>query len=1052
MPTLSDIGRRFDPLREFIQQASQDLENFGQRLDSTRQQVTRNTQQINAVIETLEQGMSQLAQEVGRCADNMSRFSSASAQGRRATEQEAQKVEDLYTIYKRLGIELTELESAKEALAKSSKEMAKVEQLNNEYLRAQEGSYDRLSAKYRIIKILYDNLSEAQLKANPEIATSLREIYEQMNLLQQATGKYQLQVGNYSKAMTGLNIATNQVVRELPVLANGVSMFAIAISNNIPILVDNIVAVNNSNKAQKALKQSYLETAAAAEAAGRIEEAAAARANAAAVETTSVLAALGKAVFSWQTGIVLLLTVLPGLIRNIEKKKKAQEEEAKAQKEANEQTQIAIDRLKSLELIYQDIYTSIEGNVTEMKVLDKILNDGNRSWEDRVDAGRRLKQIFDDELEGFSAEEIAMGKATTLMRSLTEEIYNQAKARAQLNKVTELTQRIIELQDQEQLYGNWMIGTKTVREYAEEVERANKEGRRVRIGAVESEYVEKYRSILSEMNGYQAEINKLIDEISPKDLLKEVLQGGGAVKDKGFNIPNYLNDALEALIEGMSDGLAKRLAQLDLAWKKESETYAQHEQELLKIQKEGNAEERKEATEQLMNLHALVMAATNNYINARKRLVQETLDSYTEEVAQEEDLDETATKALQQRLYREQTIRDNAAYERYEQGVKAGEDEVALKNELNQTLLDSEEKYWRDYLEGLREAGLLTIQEYNKIMAKLARGGSTESGLSRGRRGRRYGGVVEAVLAQTSKYGEGNKFGQGILKEEYSNFVTAVDSALKDSMKLMDEWMAKRLEMAQIAVQAAEKEVDAARTSLNYELEARNEGYANSVETARKELDLARANHKKALDEQKRLEQAQLAIDTAQQVSSLVTATANIWASMTKNTGLLGPILAAAATATMWGAFAAAKVKASQVAQLKSEQYGEGTVELLEGGSHASGHDIDLGTKKDGTRRRAEGGEYFAIINKRNSKKYGSLIPDVINAFNDGTFGEKYQRANAAMGNFALGLLTGGSPTDVSTLEREVRMIREQGEENRYTDSRGNVVIRYKNLTRKYKI
>lgn len=330
-------------------------------------------------------------------------------------------------------------------------------------------------------------------------------------------------------------------------------------------------------------------------------------------------------------------------------------------------------------------------------------------------------------------------------------------------------------------------------------------------------------------------------------------------------------------------------------------------------------------------------------------------------------------------------------------------------------------------------------------LAKAAKEG--ESAMSRGRRGRKYGGLFEAILAQTKAYGEGNKFGQGILKEEYSNFVTSLDDALKTSMGYMDEWMDKRLEMAQVAVDAAQKEVEATKKYLDFELETRANGYANRVETARKEVELARKQHKEALAEQKRIQQQQLALDAISQTSSLITATANIWEAMTKGTGPLGPTLAITATALLWGSFAASKVKAAQLAGLKAEQYGEGTVQLLQGGSHASGHDIDLGHKNDGTPRRAEGGEFFAVINKRNSRKYRSVIPDVINSFNDGTFGERYQRA--MMGDYALSVM--GGTTDVSTLERDVAAIRSQGQETRFVDAQGNIVVKYKNLTRKIK-
>ena len=206
-------------------------------------------------------------------------------------------------------------------------------------------------------------------------------------------------------------------------------------------------------------------------------------------------------------------------------------------------------------------------------------------------------------------------------------------------------------------------------------------------------------------------------------------------------------------------------------------------------------------------------------------------------------------------------------------------------------------------------------------------------------------------------------------------------------------------------------------------------------------MELARKNRKEALAEQERASKAQVALDTITQASSLVTASANLW----KLFSPLSPIAAIAAIATMWASFGAAKIRAAQVA--KQEQYGEGTVELLQGGSHASGHDIDLGTKPDGTRRRAEGGEYFAVINKRNSRRYRSLIPDVINSLNDGTFAQRYQRAGATLA----GLTLMGGHADISGIEKNVEAIRRQGDEMRFVDGAGNTIIKYKNLTRKIK-
>lgn len=307
--------------------------------------------------------------------------------------------------------------------------------------------------------------------------------------------------------------------------------------------------------------------------------------------------------------------------------------------------------------------------------------------------------------------------------------------------------------------------------------------------------------------------------------------------------------------------------------------------------------------------------------------------------------------------------------------------------------------------------------------------------------------TISGIEKETKKLGYNNLyelFGIGLDSEQQSALNTAIDS-VKDSIgSLVDSWN----KAAEAAVNAANAQVDAAQKTLDAEIEARNAGYANEVETAQKELELAKKNQNEALKEQQKAQKAQMNIDSLTQASSLITASANIWKSLS-GIPTIGPALAATALVTMWGSFAAAKIRAYQVTK-PTEQYGEGTVELLQGGSHASGHDIDLGTKPNGTRRRAEGGEFFAVINKRNSRRFRDVIPDVINSFNDGTFADRYQRANEAMSGYAVQLSIGGQ-TDVSSLEKDVAAIRKQGDYSQYTDGQGNVIYRYKNLTRKIK-
>jgi hypothetical protein len=251
-----------------------------------------------------------------------------------------------------------------------------------------------------------------------------------------------------------------------------------------------------------------------------------------------------------------------------------------------------------------------------------------------------------------------------------------------------------------------------------------------------------------------------------------------------------------------------------------------------------------------------------------------------------------------------------------------------------------------------------------------------------------------------------------------------------------------RVKMAEAAVTAADKEVESAQKALDAQREAAAEGYASNQELAQKELEAAKENQRKALAQQRKAQKQQQVIDTLTQISSLVTASANMWKD-------LGFPMAIAGIATMWASFAASKIVAARMSKQATEEYGEGTVELLQGGSHQSGNDIDLGTKPDGTRRRAEGGEFFAVINKRNSRRYRKQIPAIINALNDGTFDKKFATAYGTDKD-GIGIAVTGT-TDVSTIESEVRRIREQGEMQTYVDGNGNLVTRYKNLTQHIK-
>ena len=209
----------------------------------------------------------------------------------------------------------------------------------------------------------------------------------------------------------------------------------------------------------------------------------------------------------------------------------------------------------------------------------------------------------------------------------------------------------------------------------------------------------------------------------------------------------------------------------------------------------------------------------------------------------------------------------------------------------------------------------------------------------------------------------------------------AAESALSSIKDSVDSVVESYVALAQAAYDAAQAQVDAAKTAYEYELEARANGYANDVEGAKRELQLERSKAKQKEQLLRSAQKAQERINTATQVSDLVTASASILKAFAAY-----PILAGAMITSMWGMFGMAKIKAAQVANVSST-YGDGGYELAVGGSHASGNDIKTGIRTTKGRQMViEGGEGVGVFSRRAVTKYGDIIPSLVDSINQGDF------------------------------------------------------------------
>lgn len=181
-----------------------------------------------------------------------------------------------------------------------------------------EGSVNGLRASIRNLTAEYNALSAADREGSVGngIAERISKMQAQVSAAEQRLGNFRSNVGNYQSAFNGLNVSVSQIIRELPSATMGANMFFLAISNNIPMLADEI------NKLRAANKQAMKE--------GK--------------QGVPILKQLGSALFSWNSLIsvgITLLTVygkdIVSWIGNLFKGREAAMTMAEAQAEVNKQ-------------------------------------------------------------------------------------------------------------------------------------------------------------------------------------------------------------------------------------------------------------------------------------------------------------------------------------------------------------------------------------------------------------------------------------------------------------------------------------------------------------------------------------------------------------------------------------------------------------------------------------------------------------------------------------------------------------------------------------------
>lgn len=464
------------------------------------------------------------------------------------------------------------------------------------------GSMNELSQSLSRMRIAYRALNEDERNSEfgQDLLKSIQEADARIKELDATIGNHQRNVGNYQGSFNGLGMSVQQIVRELPSATMGINMFFLAISNNLPVLADQIKYAKEANAAMKAAGQ----------------------------EPIPVWKQLVSSIFSWQTAMMVgisLLTIygkdIMNWIKNLWNAKAAVNDLAFTQQQLRAAMKEAQHEAVSEQVKLKTLYATTQDTTIAMK--------------DRLTAVKAIKQQYPSYFGQLSNEAILAGKAAGAYRQLAADILKAAQARAMEKRIEKLTDRNIDLERSNNADKNWQSRNgKAYRTSVASHSATDNGGARAfvptgvdmsggkRDGKLEQEWNERKERLKNHTEELNRN-NKAIDELTRKvagikateinlgstnlrNTKAKSGRGDNAAKIDTVKIQNNINAQKAALsqaqvelenqveqsrIDALMEGSEKTLAAMKLAHKKELEQIdKQKEDYLKKKQDEAKAE------------------------------------------------------------------------------------------------------------------------------------------------------------------------------------------------------------------------------------------------------------------------------------------------------------------------------------------------------------------------------------------------------------------------------------------------------------------------------
>lgn len=278
---------------------------------------------------------------------------------------------------------------------------------------SEEGSITQLRKQLSLMLNLYDNMGRIKRSGNSgkELLAQIRVIQTELNEAEQASGRFQRNVGNYSSAFNGLGMSIQQIARELPAATMGINMFFLTISNNLPIFFDEVQKARKEYAAYiEELKKGNTDVQKVAPVWKQIISGVVSW-NTALVVGITLITAYGKEIFNYLGGLISTKGATLDLLS-------AEQEMALARREA--------------------INSSVNERV-ELDILYSKLKNVSLSERERTAAVNEWISKFPQYSNILEGEKVNLGNLESAYRTLSNEIYKNAVARSYVDKLADIS-------------------------------------------------------------------------------------------------------------------------------------------------------------------------------------------------------------------------------------------------------------------------------------------------------------------------------------------------------------------------------------------------------------------------------------------------------------------------------------------------------------------------------------------------------------------------------------------------------------------------------------